>query len=121
LPAVDLAACERNLAESLEAAVRWKQRILLKFKTNEPHFFLKFERSGFCRHLISMRPLQRRAANRDFWASASAPAAGGGGATVGNRPFTMPREWGCKARVKELKRRPVPRPGRHLSVRLSGL
>jgi hypothetical protein len=44
-----------------------------------------------------------------------------GEAAVGNRPFTMPREWGCKARVKELKRRAVPRPGRHLSVRLSGL
>jgi hypothetical protein len=51
----------------------------------------------------------------------SAGAGAGGAAAVGNRPFTMPREWGCKARVKELKRRPAPRPGRHLSVRLSGL
>jgi hypothetical protein len=42
-PAVDPAACERNLAESLEAAVRPEQGILAKFKTNEPHIFLKFE------------------------------------------------------------------------------
>jgi hypothetical protein len=45
----------------------------------------------------------------------------GGEVAAGNRPFTMPREWGCKARVKELKRCMAPRPRRHLSVRLSGL
>jgi hypothetical protein len=41
--AVDLAACERNLAESVEAAVRREERILPKFKTNETYIFLKFE------------------------------------------------------------------------------
>jgi hypothetical protein len=44
-----------------------------------------------------------------------------GGCPGGNRPFTMPREWGRKARADELKRRPAPPPAGRLSVRLSGL
>jgi len=42
-PAVDRAAHERNLAESVEAGVRRELRILPIFETNKPHFFLKFE------------------------------------------------------------------------------
>ena len=45
----------------------------------------------------------------------------GGGAAAVNRPFTMNRKWLCEAQVKELKSRPMPGPGRRLSVRLSGL
>jgi hypothetical protein len=43
-PAVDPAVVHaRNLAQSLEAAVRRELRILPIFETNEPHFFLKLE------------------------------------------------------------------------------
>jgi hypothetical protein len=42
-PAVGPAVHARNLAQSLEAAVRREPRILPIFETNEPQFFLKLE------------------------------------------------------------------------------